>query len=113
MLGNKAKAYNISLDLELASKLRATVNNRVNISIKRKQTLEKKQSKLYPAWNRICAIMDRIEDTAYYLNDLVVSSSEDKRVSVKWHSKTGLLLQPRSAFIQFVLLSHPVERWKG
>lgn len=79
MLGNKAKAYNISLDLELASKLRATVNNRVNISIKRKQTLEKKQSKLYPAWNRICAIMDRIEDTAYYLNNLVVSSSEDER----------------------------------
>lgn len=79
MSGNKAEVYTVSLDLDLARKLRTTVNDRVNISIKKEQTLKNKPTKLYPAWNRICAIMDRIEDTAYYLNDLVVSSSEDKR----------------------------------
>ena len=69
-----------SLDPTVGARLRRAVNDDVNISISREQTLrQKKSNEPYPAWNRICALMDRIQDTAEYLSTADIKPHDERR----------------------------------
>lgn len=54
--------FKIKLDEELSYKLRNAINDNQDISIK-------KEFNNKNAWNIICAVMDRIDDLVYYLNN--------------------------------------------
>lgn len=62
------KTFQFNFDTGLSEKLRRAVNEKQNLSID-KESNHKKIGK-YLAWDRICAIMDRIEDTIMYLNSI-------------------------------------------
>ena len=72
------KKYKADLDPDIASSLRRVVNDDVNISLKASKAV-KYGKKPFPSWNRICVIMDRIEDTADHLNNLVLTPRDDNR----------------------------------
>lgn len=64
------------LDEKIAEKLRFAINDEVELSIKNEESLRgKKKTKKYRTWNRVCALMDRIQDTVHYLNSLVIENS--------------------------------------
>ena len=72
--------FQISLDPKLANELRDTVNSELNISINKRQTLKiNRKEKEYPAWSLICAIMDRLDDTVDYLNQLQLNTGKYRR----------------------------------
>lgn len=72
--------FQISLDPKLANELRDTVNSEINISINKHQTLKiNGKKKDYPAWSLICAIMDRLDDTVDYLNQLQLNTGKYRR----------------------------------
>lgn len=63
--------WSVSLDGCIARRLRECINQEANIAIQSRSTLkDKRMKKLYPAWNRICVLMDRIEDTAAHINNM-------------------------------------------
>ena len=65
------KAFTFNFDLQPAKKLRDAVNEKQSISIEKEHEIrDVKTNKNVPyyAWDRICAIMDRIDDTLEYLN---------------------------------------------
>ena len=53
--------FEFHFDTELSHKLRDAVNDKQNLSIDK--TSNAKDIGNYFAWDRICAIMDRIDDT--------------------------------------------------
>ncbi len=64
------------LDEKIAEKLRFAINDEVELSIRNEESLTgKNNTKKFPTWNRVCALMDRIQDTVYYLNSLVIKYS--------------------------------------
>ncbi|MFS0824345.1 hypothetical protein [Bacillus sp. 1P02SD] len=62
----------ISLDTNVLDKLRNKVNEELNISYN--ITYGK-----HRAWDKICAIMDRLDDTVYFLNELKLNTGKYKR----------------------------------
>lgn len=60
----------VFLDDRIGEKLRRTVNDDVDFSIRHQRTRANHDPHLYPAWNRICALMDRIQDTAEHINNI-------------------------------------------
>ena len=65
------KIFTFHFDLQPAHNLRAAINEKNNLSIDKEHELRKKKVKNpipYFAWDRICAIMDRLEDTLGYIN---------------------------------------------
>ena len=65
------KVFTFNFDLQPAHNLRAAINEKDNLSIDKEHELHKKKVKNpipYFAWDRICAIMDRLEDTLGYIN---------------------------------------------
>ncbi|MCG7314784.1 hypothetical protein MHL30_16815 [Priestia flexa] len=64
--------FQINLDTDVLDKLRDKVNEEQNISYNK--TYGK-----YRAWDKICAIMDRLDDTVYYLNELKLNTGKYKR----------------------------------
>lgn len=73
------KSYKINLDYEPCRRLNEIVNNYSNYSIKKKYTVKiKKDEYEENAWHKVCAIMDRLSDTIYYLNNLELGSSKSK-----------------------------------
>lgn len=64
--------FQINLDTEIISKLRNTVNNQQNISYNKKCGKHR-------AWDKICAIMDRLDDTVYFLNELKLNTGKYER----------------------------------
>lgn len=68
------------LEPKIPALLRDEVNEDVRFSIETKRTLKgEKEGKLFPAWHRICAIMDRIDDLVYHINRMVVEPAQDRR----------------------------------
>lgn len=66
----------INLDISLTVKLRNKINEYQHYSITKTHSLKKdKEGK---GWNKICAIMDRIDDTVAYLNSLDVKEKGNK-----------------------------------
>ena len=70
--------YSIRLNPETSDKLRRTINDDVDISMRHQQT-RANCGHLYPAWNRICALMDRIQDTAEHINNLELHNEKENR----------------------------------
>ena len=65
------KVFTFNFDLQPARNLRAAINEKDNLSMDKAHKLRKKKAKIpipYFAWDRICAIMDRLEDTLGYIN---------------------------------------------
>ena len=68
------KVFKIELDTEILKRLRNKINEKQNISYN-------KMYGKYRAWDKICAIMDRLEDTVEYLNTLELNTGKYKRSS--------------------------------
>ncbi|WP_088356640.1 hypothetical protein [Bacillus cereus] len=64
--------YQINLDTNVLEILRDKVNEQQNITIN-------KRYGEYPAWDKICAIMDRLDDTVNYLNELKLNTGKYQR----------------------------------
>ncbi|GAA0735337.1 hypothetical protein [Clostridium oceanicum] len=60
--------FQINLNTDVLHKLRNKVNEQQNISY------NKTYKKKYRAWDKICAIMNRLDDTVYYLNGLKLNT---------------------------------------
>ena len=71
-MGNNV--FKIELDTEILKRLRDKINEQQNISYN-------KMYKKYRAWHKICAIMDRLDDTVEYLNTLELNTGKYKRSS--------------------------------
>lgn len=69
----KEDVFQINLNIDVTKKLRDKVNEQQNISY------EKRDNKNHRAWDKICAIMDRLDDTVYYLNGLELNTGKYER----------------------------------
>lgn len=61
--------FEFNYDINLSRALRNAVNEKQNLSLD-KTDVDKKIKGTYFAWDRICSIMDRIEDTINYVNSM-------------------------------------------
>lgn len=77
------KTFHFHFNTEYAEKLRDAVNDRHKQSIDVNHTVQtrKNVTEKYFAWNRICAIMDRLEDTLVYLNRMELGGSDERRTA--------------------------------
>ena len=66
------KVFKIGLDTEILRKLRNKINEQKNISYN-------KMYGKYRAWDKICAIMNRLDDTVEYLNTIELNTGKYKR----------------------------------
>ena len=73
-----ATIFQIKLDSNVLKKLRDKVNEQNYISYN-KNCKAKKKNKEYRAWDKICAIMDRLDDTVLFLNGLKLNTGKYKR----------------------------------
>ncbi|MDM5285651.1 hypothetical protein [Peribacillus frigoritolerans] len=64
--------FQINLDIVVLEKLRNKVNEEQNISYN-------KISGKHRAWDKICSIMDRLDDTVYFLNELKLNTGKFER----------------------------------
>ena len=72
--------YKVILDDHIGVKLRRTINDEVDFSIRHERTrANKRDQRVYPAWNRICALMDRIQDTAEHINNIELHNEKENR----------------------------------
>ena len=69
-MGNKV--FKIELNTEILRKLRNKINEQKNISYN-------KMYGKYRAWDKICAIMNRLDDTVEYLNTIELNTGKYKR----------------------------------
>ena len=72
----------VILDPNVAVNLRRSVTDDVDFSYNHKSNKydgKSKKSKLYPAWDRICALMDRIQDTADHINNIQLYDGDEGR----------------------------------
>ena len=70
-------SFRFHFDTELPHQLRVAVNEKQEISFKKEAALKKGKT-AYLAWDRICAIMDRLEDTISYINSLELGTDEKR-----------------------------------
>lgn len=68
--------FEFHFDTELSHKLRDAVNDKQNLSIDK--TSNAKDIGNYFAWDRICAIMDRIDDTIIHLNSMKLGCNQNR-----------------------------------
>lgn len=73
--------FQINLNTDVLNRLRDKVNEQTNISYNKE--FEKKHRgrllKTYRAWDTICAIMDRLDDTVFFLNELKLNTGKYNR----------------------------------
>lgn len=70
--------YQFHFNIEYAYDLRKAVLNRIHFSTERKHKIFGENTE-YMAWDRICAIMDRLEDTICYINELEIQTNKRYR----------------------------------
>lgn len=63
------KTYKFNYNIQHVNNLRDTINKRLKVSLEKEHSDKETKGK-YFAWDRICAIMDRLEDTMLYVNDM-------------------------------------------
>ncbi|OOM71457.1 hypothetical protein [Clostridium sp. BL-8] len=68
----KDQVFKINLDIDVIKRLRNKVNEQINISYNKKYGKHR-------AWDKIRAIMDRLDDTVDYLNDLELNTGKYSR----------------------------------
>lgn len=66
------KIFQIKIDTNVLNRLRDKINDENYISYN-------KQYKKYRAWDKICAIMDRLDDTVEFLNQLKLNTGKYRR----------------------------------
>lgn len=71
------KVFQINIDNNVLIKLRDKINEQRNISYNKE--FHYKNNKRYRAWDKICAIMDRLDDTVDYLNQLKLNTGKYRR----------------------------------
>ncbi|WP_337017683.1 hypothetical protein [Oceanobacillus massiliensis] len=64
--------FQINLDTDVLDILRNKVNEEQNISYNKRYGKHR-------AWDKICAIMDRLDDTVYFLNEHKLNTGKYKR----------------------------------
>lgn len=81
------KTFHFHFNTEYAEKLRDAVNDRRKQSIDVNHTVQtrKNVTEKYFSWNRICAIMDRLEDTLVYLNQMELGGEDKKRAAFDFY----------------------------
>ena len=63
--------FKINMDLTIINKLRNKINENQHISMNKEFNKKiGKKNKEFNSWDIVCAIMDRIQDTCEYLNNL-------------------------------------------
>ena len=78
----ESKIFTFKFDVEPAKNLRDAINEKQNLSIEKEHEIKDAKTKKfvpYFAWDRICAIMDRIEDTLDYLNLVELGNCRSSR----------------------------------
>lgn len=77
---NDEKIYKFNFDIELVEKLREVVNDKLDFTFKAEHIPnDLRLSESFLSWNRICAILDRLEDTINYLNSIELGHCQIKR----------------------------------
>lgn len=72
------KIYTFNYNIQYVNDLRNAVNNSQKFSLEKEHT-DKDTKGPYLAWDRICAIMDRLEDTLQYVNDIELGKCTEYR----------------------------------
>lgn len=75
----KSKVFTFKFDLQPARDLRVAINKKQNLSMDKEHKLKDKNNISYFAWDRICAIMDRLEDTLGYINLMELGNCPSSR----------------------------------
>ena len=78
------KTFNFNFNTQYAADLRNAVNDRVKQSIDTVHSGKGTHGDYY-AWNRICAAMDRLEDTLSYLNTLTLGHRGNYRAAFDFY----------------------------
>ena len=73
--------WRLHLDEGIALRLRDAVNEDTPSIRNTQKPLKKKNSKVYPVWNRTCALLDRIEDIVAHINGIVVQKDPYERTA--------------------------------
>ena len=80
-------SYRISLNLEVINHLRSVINSNSHIIIKKEKAVNNhKKTIIVPAWDLICAILDRIEDSASFLNHIVLAPQDECRSAFSFYN---------------------------
>ena len=72
------KTFKFNFNTELPQKLRDAVNDKINISLDKENSLPN-NGPTYFSWDRMCAIMDRLEDTIEYVNGMELGKCRSSR----------------------------------
>lgn len=72
------KEYRFNYNIKYVEQLRSAILENQKFSLE-KEHKDKETKGIYPAWHRICAIMDRLEDTVGYVNTLVLGKCRNQR----------------------------------
>ena len=84
------KEFRFNFKIMYVEDLRRAVNDKVDVSVKKiasyKSKYDKKSEFDYNAWDRICAAMDRLEDTLHYLNSIVLVPESMKRAAFDFYN---------------------------
>lgn len=81
----KEIVFSFHYDSSFAQKLRSAINEERNISTQKTGELREKNGTSYLAWDRICAIMDRLEDTILHINSMTLGNCKDKRTAFDFY----------------------------
>lgn len=73
-----SKIYTFNFDTKILKKLREVVNERQQVSLEKKHIIKNRKVE-YFAWDRICVIMDRLDDTVEYINSMKLGCMKDRR----------------------------------
>lgn len=75
--------FQIKINTQILRELREKINDEQNISYNKEYyhvvDRKKRKRKVFSAWDKICAIMDRLDDTVDYLNQLNLNTGKYKR----------------------------------
>lgn len=71
--------FTFHFDLSLTRNLRDAINEKRNLSQNKEGQLNNKKNINYLAFDRICAIMDRLDDTIQYVNDMTLGDCSSPR----------------------------------
>lgn len=72
--------FKINMDLTIINKLRNKINENQHISMNKEFNKKiGKENKEFNSWDIVCAIMDRIQDTCEYLNNLELDAGKYSR----------------------------------
>lgn len=71
----------VYLDPQIAINLRQTVNEDAEFSYRHMKEISHANHKMSPAWQRICTLMDRIQDTAEHINGIQLHDIREKRIA--------------------------------